>query len=205
MKKTISREELERIKKIRGEIRGVILKTDISFITRKSGKGSLEKIESRMKQLGYPFKYSEIKLLKFYPIRLRVISLLVMKEVLGFSDEQIREMGAQVPKDFFVLRLSMSLLGFAKDPKKLYENAPGVWKKFITIGEFIVPKFEEKAGRGRVIDRIKDFKIHPILCTYLLGILAHFHEIARRVERVDVQELKCPFKGDEYHEFLMRW
>jgi hypothetical protein len=204
MEEIISKEELEKIKEIKGEVKGAVLKSDVSFILERAGKDGIKKIERKTEELGFLFKYNKIESLKFYPIGLRVVSLLVIKNIFGFSDEEIKNMGRQVPKDSFVLRLSTILLGFSKEPKKLYANAPMVWRRFVTVGEFTVPEFSEGDG-GRVIDRIEHFDIHPILCVYLSGILEHFHEIARKAKEATVREIKCSFKGDEFHDFLIEW
>ncbi len=205
MEEIISKEELGKIEKIEGEVRGAILKADVKFILQNKGKEGLEKVEREMEKIGYPFRYREVKALEFYPVKLRVLSLLAIKKVLGFSDKQVKEIGRQVPQDSFILRLSLGFLGLAREPEKLYKNATVLWKRFLTIGEFVAVEFQEKAGRGKVIDRLMDFNTHPILCIYLEGILERFHEIARRVKKVNVKETKCIFKGDEYHEFLVEW
>ncbi len=156
-----------------------------------------------MEKLGYPFKYEKIRIMDFYPIGLRAVSLLVIKKVLGFSDEKIKEMGAEVPKSSFIMRLSLKFFSFAKNPELWYRNATMLWKRFLTVGEFSVPEFDEE--KKRVIIRIKNFNIHPVFCTYMSGILKTFHELARAAKNVTCQETKCPFRSDDYHEFLDTW
>ncbi|MFQ6049875.1 MAG: hypothetical protein ACE5J0_02440, partial [Candidatus Paceibacterales bacterium] len=131
----------------------------------------------------------------------RAVSLLAIKKVLGFSDEKIEEMGAEVPKYSSVIRFAMKFLGLVRNVETYYQNIPRMWKRFVTVGEFWAESNEEKK---RVIIRIKALNIHPILCTYLLGILPAFHEIARG-RKATCQETKCPFRGDNYHEFINRW
>lgn len=204
MEQIISKEIAEKLMKVKGELRGAVFKTDIQFILKEKGKEGLKKIEKEMERLGYPFEYEKIRVTSFYPIGLRAVSLLVMKKVLGFSNEKITEMGFEAPRSSFILRLSMKFLAFTRSAKLWYQNTPGLWRKFVTIGEFSVPEFDEK-DKKIVIDRIRDFNVHPILCTYLLGILPSFNELARGLSGLTCKETKCSFQGGKYHEFLVKW
>ena len=204
MAEIISKEKADELMRIKGELRGAVFKTDVNFIIREKGEEGLRKVEDEMKNLGYVFKYEDIKTMEFYPLGLRAVSLLVIKKALGFSDEKIKEMGFYVAKSSFVLRLSLKFLGLAKKPELYYRSTPNLWKKFVTIGEYSIPEFDEEKKKI-VVNRIKDLNSHPIFCTYLSGIIPGFLETARGISEVQVEETKCPFKGDEYHEFVLKW
>lgn len=204
MEQLITKKLANELIKMEGEIRGAVLKADTAFIIKEGGRESLEKVEDRMKSLGYIFKYDEIKPMKFYPIGLRVVSLLVIKEVLGFSDDKIKEMGAYVAKSSFVLRLSLRFLGFSRSAELYYKSTPDLWKKFVTTGDFKTAEFDEKEKKI-VVSQIRNFNQHPILCIYMSGILLGFLEVARGIRGAQVKETKCEFQGDDYHEFVLSW
>ena len=204
MEETITKEEADELIGIKGELRGAVFKADVGFITREKGEEGLRKVEDEMKSLGYVFKYKDIKAMAFYPLGLRAVSLLAIKKVLGFSDEKIKEMGFYVAKSSFVLRLSLKFIGLTRKAELYYRNTPNLWKKFVTIGEYSIPEFDEEKKKI-VVNRVKDLNSHPIFCTYLSGIIPGFLEVARGISGVQVEETKCTFKGDEYHEFVLKW
>ena len=204
MEEIINKEIAKRLMALRGEVRGAVFKTDIQFINREEGKDGIKKIEQEMENLDYPFEYEKVRTTGFYPIGLRAVTLLVMKKIFGFSDQKITEMGISAPKSSFIIRLSMKFLGFSRSPELWYKNSSDLWKKFVTIGSFKVLEFDEK-DKKMVREKIEDIKIHPVLCAYLLGILPSFNEVARGLKATSSRETKCIHRGDEYHEFLIRW
>jgi len=193
----ISKELAEELMAIKGEVRGIILKTDTRFIIQEKGEEGLKKVEEEMINLGCPLKYKKVKTVSFYPIGLRAISLLVMKKVLGFSDDKIEILGFEVPKSSFLVRLYARF--FAMDKRVFFRNAAKLWKQVVTIGEF---KTALDDKNKMAISTLNNFNIHPILCTYLLGIIASFHKIATGAKKVSIKEIKCSFKEDDIHEFL---
>ncbi|MFQ6083744.1 MAG: hypothetical protein ACE5WD_10330 [Candidatus Aminicenantia bacterium] len=199
MEKIISKEIAKKLMKSKGELRGAVFETDISFILREKGKEGLKKVEEEMKRLGYPFRYKNIRTIEFYPIGLRAVSLLAIKKVLGFSDEKIKEMGAEVPRFSSVIRFAMKF--FSKEKKLFFENASELWKRFLTTGEF-KSVLDEK--NRMAISTLKNFNIHPIFCTYLLGIIPAFHKLITGAKEITCKETKCSFRGDEFHEFLVK-
>jgi histidyl-tRNA synthetase len=75
----IKKEELDKLMKIEGEIKGVAFQADAKYILEKEGEEGLKKLEKRVKEFGYPIDYRTVRALNFYPIGLRVISLLLIK------------------------------------------------------------------------------------------------------------------------------
>lgn len=199
MEEIISKEIAGKLMQSEGELRGVIFITDISFILKEKEVEGLKRVEEEMGRLGHPFRYENINPISFYPIGLRAVSLLVVKKVLGFSDEKIEEMGFEVPRSSSIIKLYMKF--FAMDKKVFFKNALKLWDSLITVGEFETVLDEENKG---AVSSLKNFNIHPILCTYLLGIISSFHKIATGAKEVTIKETKCSFRGDEFHEFLTK-
>jgi len=199
MKQIITKKIAQELKELKGEIRGVILKADIQFIIDEKGKEGIKRVEKEMASLDFPFEYEKIKSMHFYPIGLRVVSLLVIKKVLGFSDKKIQEMGFDLPRSLPLVRMYTRF--FAMDKKTFFNNAVKFWKRIVMVGEFET-SLDEK--NKQAISTLKNFDIHPILCIYLLGVIPSFHKMATGAREVIGKETKCSFKGDELHEFLVK-
>jgi hypothetical protein len=148
--------------------------------------------------MGYPIDYSTVKAMAWYPIGLRAISLLAIKRALNWDDAQIKEMGKNAPKYSLITKL---MLRYFANPDIIAPRAGTYWHKNYSVGSL----------EGKVIDhsaiiRLRDFLIHPILCTYLEGYFACvLSMIVGQDNKLSVEETKCMHRGDEHHEFLLRW
>jgi hypothetical protein len=183
--------------KIEGEVRGVVFQTDARYILEKEGEEGLKKLEERVRELGYPIDYRTAGALNFYPLGLRAISLLLIKDTFGWGDEEIREMGYAAPQTSFIVKL---LMRFLADFKKFVGGLPENWTRHWTRGEMEVLKMDEKTKE--VALRLKDIKIHPILCLYLEGYFRRIYEFVVGKGKGEVKETKCMFNGDPYHEYI---
>lgn len=201
MEEIISGKELEELMKAEGEARGVIFKADAQFVIKEKGVEGLKKVEEEMRKLGYPITYNEIETMGFYPIGLKTLSLLVIKETFGFSDEKIKEMGMYVPKFSWFLRMFVGKFFVREDV--FFNQVPKVWKKSSTRGELIPIKFNGK--KHELSFQIKRAKIHSVYCPYLIGAFIGIMKMLTKSEYVVCEETKCPFGGDEHYEFSIKW
>jgi len=194
----IQKSELENLIKIKGEVRGTVFQTDAKYILEKGGEKSLRKLEERVKKLGYPIDYRKAKVIDWYPIGLRIISLILIKDTFGWPDSEIRAMGKTAPKFSFIVKFIFKLFA---PLKKLVKEIPRDWKEHYTIGEMEVARFDEE--NKKLIIHLKDFKIHPIFCIYLEG---YIERVILFVEQgATTKETKCIFRGDPYHEYTSKW
>jgi len=182
-----------------GKVRGVVFETDKRYILREKGKGILAQVEVELKMMGYPIKYSQIKTMDFYPFKLRVASLLAIKKVCGFSDEKIKEMGFQAPKFSLVVKLFIKY--FSSVPTAI-QKAPALWKKHYTTGKLSVIELDEEARK--IVLRIEDTSLHPLICQYLVGYLASVTQMIIGVP-ILMKETKCTSLGEKYHEYSGTW
>jgi len=194
----ITKEIIKEVMAVKGEVRGIVFKTDADFVLKEKGKESLKAVEEELARIGYPINYQKLKTMNFYPLGVRVLSLLVIKKVCHFSNKDIERMGAYAPKASFVVKL---FARFFFSVAKTAEQAPKMWRKHYTIGRLTAESHEKE--RYTVV-RLHDLTIHPILCSYLSG---YFATIVQMVVNAPVKttEIKCSHRGDEYHEFLMKW
>jgi len=126
---------------------------------------------------------------------------LATKEIFGYSQSEIEEMGRAAAKVSFIIKIFIKY--FLPISKFFFSQTPKIWDKYWTVGKFIPVALDEK-NKSAVV-RIENLDLHPIYCTYLLG---YFSSLARMVtggEKIICQETKCSFKGDKFHEFSIKW
>jgi len=203
----VNKEIIKKLMENKDEIRGIDFKTDEEFILKEKGKEGLEKIEREMAKLGHPIRYKEMNTMFFYPIGLRVLSLLVIKEIFNFDEEKIEEMGRVACKSSLFIRL---LTKFFVSVPRMKKETLRVWRRYHTTGElkWITPKIDFATLRlpgHSCIFRLTGHKVHPVYCSYLKGYLSKVVEMGSKASPVTCEETKCPFKGDKYHEFLLKW
>ncbi len=201
MNNTINKETVNDLMKIKGEVRGVVLKTDEEYILKEKGKEGLEKVEQKLKELGHPIKYEEIRTMDFYPVGLRVLSLLAVREVFNFSDEEIRKIGTFATKMSLIIRLFTKY--FLSVRRVVMKESPRIWSKHWTVGKLVPVELNEK--QKYAVIRVEGFDLHPIYCIYLEGYFAGILQMLVKSPKVDTKETKCAFKGEPYHEFLIKW
>ena len=151
--------------------------------------------------MGHPIKYKEIETFGYYPVGLRALSLLVIKKVFNFDDEKIKEIG------FFGTKVSLIIKFFIKyvfsTQKVFLQEGPRIWREHWTIGRLVPVELNEKEKYA--VLQLKDFNLHPIYCIFLEGYLSGLFSMIVKSPKITCQEKKCSFKGDEYHEYLIKW
>lgn len=186
---------------VKGETRGVTLTIDRDYILKNKGEEGLKKVEEELGELGYPIKYKEIETFGYYPVGLRALSLLAIKKVFDFDDKKIEEIG------FFGTRVSLVAKFFIKYissvPKVFLREGQKIWRKHWTIGRLVPIEFNKE--KKYAVLQLKDFNLHPIYCIFLRGYMSGLFSLIIKSPQITCQERKCPFKGDEYHEYLIKW
>lgn len=191
--------EIERLKNIKGEARGVSLKDDFEYVLRLKGKERLRALEQTLEQWGFPLRYKEIKGMAFYPLGLEGIVLLALKETFSFSNEEFEKIGEIEAKQSLVVKLFMKYLISIDIAAK---EAPRMWRKYYTVGRVEVRDLNKK--EGLVILRIQDFGLSPLHCHLLKGYFSALVQMVVNKPTV-CEERKCIFSGDSYHEFFIKW
>lgn len=196
----IDKEEIEKLMGVPGNVKGVVFQTHEIYIRYREGKEGVKKLEERLRESGHPLKFKEIRPLEWYPEALSVLVILVAKEVFKWKDSDIFDMGSSAPKYSLIIRMLMRTL---LSIKKVFEESPKYWKKHYDFGVF--ESFEINEKGKYVILRLKEYKLHPIVCIYFCG---YFHRIAQYViksKKITNEETKCAHRGGPYHEFLIKW
>jgi hypothetical protein len=197
----LTKEVAQKLMEIKGEVRGAVFKTDAEYVLKEKGEEGLKKVEEELEKLGYPIKYKEIKTLNYYPVGLRIISLLTIKKVFDFDEKKIEEMG------FFATKISLISRFFIKYvfsfSKIFFEQGPRIWREHWTVGELIPVELNEE--KKYAILNLKSFNLHPIYCSYLKGYFSGLFQRMVKSPKITCEETKCTFRGDKYHEFLLKW
>lgn len=199
MTEIISKEIAAKLKSANGEVRGMSIKSHGDFILKEKGKLGLEKLEQLMADLGFPMKYEKLQSWEFYPISMEIVELLAIKKLFGYDDEKIEELGSYESISSLVIKI---FIKHFISLKVVAEQAPTIWSKYYTIGRLRVEEVSEEKKYAILI--LEDFKVHPIYCPHLKG---YFASVLKMVigGKVSCEEIKCPFRGDRYHEFLFKW
>lgn len=193
----INKEELDKLIKIKGEVKGVVFQTDANYILKKEGEKGLKKLEEAVKELGYPIDYRKSRALDVYPIGLRVVSLILIKDTFAWPDSEIRRMGYMAPTTSFIVKL---LMKFFVDFKKFINEVPKYWKKHYSVGSLEVLSMNEETKEA--VLHLKDINIDPLLCLYLEGYFERLYEFVVGGGKGICKENKCVFKGDSCHEYI---
>ena len=199
MEQIITKEVAKQLMAMKGETRGLSIKGDVEYVRHKFGQEGINKIEAEMEKLGFPVEYEKMKQMDFYPVGLEALTIVVMKKIFNFKENDYYAMGAFNSKLSFIVRLFMryfvSLEVLAKESKKL-------WKKYYTVGEFKVLDIDK--DKKCAIARIDNFGISKEHCHSVRGFLTNLVQMA--VNRpVKCEETKCIFSGDDHHEFSVNW
>ncbi len=194
------KKEADILMKIKGNVKGVVFQTHAAYIRQREGEKGLRMVEEKMKELGYPVKFDEIKTLKWYPETHTVLVILVARELFGWKDSDIFDMGNNAPKYSFIVRL---LMKYFLSPKTTLEQSPKYWKKHYDFGELEVAQYNEKEKYMSV--RVKGYKTHPVVCIFHKGYFLRLCQYVIKSKNITIEETKCAFRGDPYHEHVVRW
>ncbi len=196
----ITKEEVQNLIKVPGEVRGQVLITDLEYVKEKKDEEGIKLLKRKMEDLGKPIDYEKAKIMEWYPIGLRVVSLLAIKEIFNWNDQEIWNMGNSAPKYSLIVKM---LMKYFLSLEKISKEISKYWAKHYSIGNLETAELNPKEKYW--ILHLKEIKVHPILCTYLAGYFLRIATYVIKNKRITLEETKCMFKGDPYHEFMVRW
>lgn len=195
---TISKEEISEIVSNDGKVRGVVLYTDAEYIRRHEGEETLRRVEEETREMGYPIDYGKVKLMDWYPIVLRAISLQAIKKVLNWDDEQLKGMGRSAPTYSIITKL---MLRYFVSLNTLVERVQSYWDKNYTVG-FITARLIDKS----VFICLKDCQIPRSLFPYLEGyFLRATGMVIGNHEQIRLEETRWMHEDGKCYEFVLRW
>ncbi len=197
----LNSEEIRKVLKIKGMVRGVVFRTDARYVLETKGEEGMKMVEAEIQKAGQPISYgSGVKATKWYPLSWRILSLLTIQEVFHWGEKEIFEMGEAAPKYSFIIK---TLLRYFVSLEKTFIESAKYWEEHYSVGKLEAPEIDVR-GRHLVL-QLKGFEGHPVLCLYLRGYFKTVALLAIRTKSMTIKETKCVFKGDSYHEFIIDW
>ncbi len=181
-----------------GSCKVATLNANIEYIKNKAGVQGVELVFEELKKRGYPQDLRKMKDLDLVPVDMRKELLFVVRDVLEWDDERIRDMGEQAVKSSYIMR---TFIGLFMNMERIFNAAPDIWDKNYTVGK-MSSKVDVAKGEGFV--SLTDFELDPLVCNYLLGYFTGVAKLAKRTN-LQVKEIKCVHKGDDRHEFFITW
>jgi hypothetical protein len=181
--------------------RAVDLKLVAGYIRKKTGEESyaklLESLNAASFQTPDPSRYADME---WIPAEWPTIFLVGAKKVLGWKNEDFFWMGYV---NFSLSAFKKIFMSIFIPPKTIIKKSAEVWSSHFSKGTMVLEKFDEEKREGMV--RIYDFRKHYLQCLYMKGGFKKLIELATDSSSVTINESKCVFNGDEYHEFIFKW
>jgi hypothetical protein len=199
MNEVISKEEFDKLMSIKGEVRKIGVKPYFEFIKKEIGEEGIKKLEETITKLGYRIKFSEMRSLRFYPVGLLGIVHLAIERLFGFDAKKFEEMGRFNARFSIILRILMKYLGSLEKAAKV---VPKMWVRYYTEGELEIPDYSTDEKYARLV--LKGHNLTPMHCEVLRGYFPAIVEMIVKKETT-CEQTKCTFRGDDYHEFLLKW
>jgi len=193
-------ETVKRLRDFPGNVKGEVFRTHADYIRKKEGEQGLKKLEERMKELGAPINFDEIKSFEWISEGMSSLTIVVAKDTFGWSDEDVFEMGRFAPKTSFIIKV---MIQYLVSMDRLFGQAEKYWGKHYDFGS--VEKVEYDKENKKVVVREKDFKTHPTVCIYHAGYYQGLAEFAIKSDKISVKETACAHKGADYNEFTITW
>jgi len=198
------KEEIKESMEAPGKIKGTSFKGDLEYILEKKGKNGLAMVEEETKRIGYPIDYEKIKETEWYPVGLRMVSLQTILTVFNWDKKELAEIAESAPKVSFIVRFFMR---YFVSPEKIFKIAASrMWERYYNVGSLETIDFKKTKKDGQAILRLKNFKLRPLYCFFLGHFFIGVFKLSEpRFKEVTFEETKCMFKGDDYHEYLIKW
>lgn len=200
MFKKVTQKIVDKLKKIPGNVRGAVILENVGFLKRKAGDDAVKELEKKFEDFGIISSFKRIKPMQFYPEYYSVLVILLTAEILDLDEEGIFKMGQESLQHSFFMKLFMN---YFVSVEKTFKEAPKYWRKHFDFGELETVEFNGK--KKYAIFRIKGYKFHPIMCIYHKGYFLKVAQIALGRKTANIEETRCMFKGDPFHEFKLTW
>ncbi len=195
----LTKETAKKLMEIKGETRGVSIMGDLEYILYKEGEEGLRKVEQELEKLGYPIKYKEMNGMALYPIGLEALTFLVFKKLFNFDREEFIKMGEFNSKVSLVVKLFMK---YFVSLEVIAKHASKFWRRYYTTGDMKVTEINKE--KKYIVVRVENFEHHPFHCLTVEGYLISIIKMVLG-KPVSCEETKCVYRGDKYHEYIVKW
>ena len=195
------KKEIQGLNKQSGETRVETLELLEGFILKKHGEEGLKKMKKTLTKLGIDYQsYREKRKTEWMPKHTAIAIWLTAIYLFNWSKKDIFEMGRTSISYSSTARI---FLKYFLSIKRTIRHATTNWKKYYTQGDMEIKKLDPQKKTGKLV--LKNFPSHPIECAFIKGLITRVLELGAYSNKVEVEEVKCPNRGDELHEFKINW
>ncbi|MBZ1356613.1 MAG: hypothetical protein KY054_02480 [Candidatus Nealsonbacteria bacterium] len=191
-------EEINKIMEIPGNTKGAVILADLEYIRRKAGQESLDKIEEALAKLGHPIDFKSIRPFEEYKEAHIVSVYVLLRDMLGWSEEDIEKMGEDSAKISSVVRIFVKFVPFSK----IVKEGSRYWSQHFGFG-FLEVESNEVEKSLKVM--VKGYNFHPLACACHRGYFRTMAHFLINGKDIDLKEVKCTHRGDSHHEYLITW
>ena len=184
-----------------GKFRGDGFKYLVNYIKKKEGEEGWRKVVEKLAKLGYKIPDPRrVNDMVWLPSSLGSILMVTFVKVFKWQEEDLIDLGRNYVHFSRMLKFFMR---YFSSPKKTLEAGARKWRQYYTFGRLETVSYDPK--KKFIILRLVDYRRHPFICLYFKGVYGRVVEIATGSRRAKVEETKCEFRGDPYHEFVITW
>ncbi len=193
--------EIKKLKKLQGKTRGDSFKNLIYYIRKEKGEEEIKKIAEELKKAGFELpELKKIKVMDWIPISIPTIYIVACMNIFNWHEEDIVKMGKGIVPYSNVIKF---FIRYFKSLEQTLQMGVDSWQKNYSFGEISIAECSQK--ERRVILRLKKHDRHPVVCLLYMGIFLKIIEMALGNKKFIIEETKCKFKGDDYHEYKITW
>ncbi len=192
-------ETAEKLLSFEGKAKGEIFRKCLDYIRQKEGEEGVRKVEEKVREVS-SIDIDKVKSLNWVKEGVSSLTIITAKELFDWDDDEVYRMGSFVPKTSFITKI---LVRHFASREKVFREAPRYWSRHCDFGEMESVELSEEGKY--VILRLKGFRVHPVICKFHGGYIKGFAEIGMKGKNIKVEEVKCPYRGDDYHEYKLTW
>lgn len=197
----IPQNEVEKALEVKGEVNGMGLLEDRNFILNHFGQKTLEELEKEISNItGKKFSYDKVHSFQKYPFYFTLLATLFLYYNFGKDEKLIRDFGKESVKFSLIVKL---FLRYALSASDIIKNGPRLWRKYFSIGDLTVEKYDEKERIAVIL--LNNFDTHPLYCKQIEGAIEQLFSYIIKSDKLKNEEIECVFKGGKVHKFKISW
>jgi hypothetical protein len=193
-------ELVKKIKNNSGKVKAEVIRIEKEYILQKEGEEGLLKVKERMKELGVEMDFQKLDSLTWEKEWKNSLMVVVAKEVFNWTEDDVFEMGRYSPRASFFIK---SIIQYLVSIEMVFNNMGKYWDKHHDFGA--LDAIEISQEKKHLIMRKKGFFTHPLMCIYHAGYFKGVAEFVIKSKNVNIEEVKCVHKGDDYDEYKITW
>ncbi len=195
--------EIKKIKRIKGFQRAAGLASLANYLNQKQGDQAYQQLRKFLAAYKINLPKLEVLLgdgMKWSPTKFGPAVMLGAVKLFGWDKQDIIEMGKASVSFNFTIKLFVK---YFSSLEQTFKKAVQLWKRYYNYGELELVEHDKQAKRLRI--RLKQADRHKVVCFYYLGLFSQIVQMAVGDVQVKAKETKCPFEGDDFHEYLFEW